>query len=171
MGLGRLCGRILILLSFLTGAAGMGKDAIAAEKVVLKYKVFRESILVADLANFAATGEASSALQSYLLTLQQNPEDFRSILTRQTPVNIVTLDRALNSPGGNFLLDQIGAVIHPPAKVASRQALRAALVLSVSQDRKISLIEVIQNYPTPEVEVEGERILKLSRQLSAIKGQ
>jgi Alpha/beta hydrolase of unknown function (DUF1400) len=33
--------------------------------------------------------------------------------------------------------------------------LRAALVVSASKDRQITLIEVIQNYPTKEVEVEG----------------
>ncbi|MEH2418470.1 alpha/beta hydrolase [Nostoc sp.] len=33
--------------------------------------------------------------------------------------------------------------------------MRAALVLSASQDGQVSLIEIIKNYPTNEVEVDG----------------
>jgi hypothetical protein len=56
------------------------------------------------------------------------------------------------------------------ANTASRQAIRSALILSASPDNRVSLIEVIQKYPTAEVELEGERILQAYRQIDAIGG-
>jgi Alpha/beta hydrolase of unknown function (DUF1400) len=169
----RLSSRLLKLSIFLgisSAVLSVSTNAIAAEQVVVKYKILRESISVAELTTFVETGEASSGLQSYLKASQQNPEDVRRLLGRETNVNVVTLDRALNNPVGNFVLDQISLAVHPPANAASRQAIRSALVLSASQDNKVSLIEVIQKYPTAEVELEGERIAQAYRQIDAIGG-
>jgi hypothetical protein len=160
-----------VFLGMFSAGLGMGTSAIAAETVVVKYKIFRESIPVSELAEFAQTGEISSGLRSYLNASQQKPEDIRRVLREEINVNVVTLDRALNSPVGNLLLDQISLAVHPPENTASRQAIRSALVLSASQDNQVSLIEVIQKYPTSEVEVEGERIVRAYRQISAIGGR
>ncbi|WP_292789839.1 alpha/beta hydrolase [uncultured Nostoc sp.] len=46
-----------------------------------------------------------------------------------------------------------------PSQRADRQALRAALLLSASQDRLVSLIEIIKNYPTNELEVEVDGVV------------
>ncbi|KAB8332821.1 alpha/beta hydrolase [Scytonema tolypothrichoides VB-61278] len=74
----------------------------------------------------------------------------------------------MNNPIGEFLVDQIGQTIHTPSSEANPQALRSALVLSASKDNKLSLIEIIQNYPTPEVYVEGERLVRTYEQLSLL---
>ncbi|MEH1928162.1 MAG: alpha/beta hydrolase [Nostoc sp.] len=50
-------------------------------------------------------------------------------------------------------------VIYIPSQRADRQALRAALLLSASQDRQVSLIEIIKNYPINEVEVEVDGVV------------
>ncbi|WP_366933218.1 alpha/beta hydrolase [Nostoc sp. NMS7] len=50
-------------------------------------------------------------------------------------------------------------VIYIPSQRADRQALRAALLLSASQDRLVSLIEIIKNYPTNELEVEVDGVV------------
>jgi hypothetical protein len=146
------------------------KSAIAAETVVIKYKIFQESIAVPELTTFVQTGETSPGLKSYLNASGQKPEDVRRILGQETAVNVVTLDRTLNSRVGGLLLSQISRAVHPQANVASQQAIRSALILSASQDSKISLIEVIQNYPTSVVELEGDRIAQAYRQVSAIGG-
>ncbi|MGV0026483.1 alpha/beta hydrolase [Phormidesmis priestleyi] len=146
-------------------------EAIAAEKVTLKYKVFRESVSVPQLTAFAQTGEISQSLRFYLDATRQNPEDVRQVLNRPIDVNVVTLDRTLNSRIGELLLDQVGQAIHPPVAEVNRQALRSALVLSAQSDNQVSLIEVLQNYPTAEVEVEGDRLVQAYRQLSALNGR
>jgi Alpha/beta hydrolase of unknown function (DUF1400) len=146
-------------------------EAIAAEKVTLKYKVFRESVSVSELTTFAQTGQVSQSLKFYLNATRQNPEDVRQVLNRPINVKVVTLDRTLNSRIGELLLDQVGQAIHPPVQAVNRQALRSALVLSAQSDHQVSLIEVLQNYPTAEVEVEGDRLVQAYRQLSALNGR
>ncbi|MDM9582930.1 alpha/beta hydrolase [Nostoc sp. GT001] len=59
--------------------------------------------------------------------------------------------------------------MYTPSRRADRQALRAALVLSASQDRQVSLIEIIKNYPTNEVEVDGNRLESVYRQLRRLQ--
>jgi hypothetical protein len=44
------------------------------------------------------------------------------------------------------------------------------LVISASKDRQITLIEVIENNPTNEIEVEGDRLETAYRQLRRLQG-
>ena len=167
-----------LILSIALAIALSGGRAFAAEQVVLKYRIFRSSISVKELTNFAQTGELSTSLRVNLALAKQNPKAIRQYLTQPVAVNIRLLDRLLNSPVGNVVLDQISEAIHTPSRKADRQALRAALILSASRDypdssgqnsrNTISLIEIIQNYPTSEVEVEGEVLERAYRQLSQL---
>lgn len=141
----------------------------AAEQVVLKYRIFREAISVKELSTFAETGELSTSLRINLALARQDPKAIRQYLTQPVRVKVVFLDRVLNSPVGNVILDQISQVIHTPSRQADRQALRSALILSASRDGQISLIETIQNYPTQQVEVEGDRLESAYRQLRRLE--
>lgn len=143
--------------------------ANAAERVVLRYRIFRQSLSVAELTQFAETGELSRSLRSNLARAGQDPATVRRYLTEPVRVNPVFLDRVLNSPIGNAFLDEISQVIHTPSRRADRQALRAALVLS-ARDGQFSLIEVLQNYPTREVQVDGDRLEVAYRQLRRLSG-
>ncbi|MEH2369007.1 alpha/beta hydrolase [Nostoc sp.] len=112
-------------------------------------------ISVEELSTFSQTGELSRSLRVNLALARQDPKAIRQYLTKPVKVNPVFLDRVLNSQIGNIILDRISQVISTPSQRANRQALRAALVLSANQDGQVSLIEVIKNYPTNEVEVDG----------------
>lgn len=142
-----------------------GVPAFAAESVVLKYRIFRESISVQELSTFAQTGKLSTSLRINLALARQNPQAIRQYLTEPVKINPVILDKVLNSRIGNVILDQLTQVIHTRSRQADKQALRAALVVSATKDRQITLIEVIENYPTPEIEVEGDRLESAYRQL------
>ncbi|MBW4449382.1 MAG: alpha/beta hydrolase [Spirirestis rafaelensis WJT71-NPBG6] len=147
-----------------------GAPALAAESVVLKYRIFRESISVQELSTFAQTGKLSTSLRVNLALARQNPQAIRQYLTEPVKVNPVILDKVLNSRIGNVILDQLTEVIHTRSRQADKQALRAALVVSASKDGQITFIEVIQNYPTNEVEVEGDRLESAYRQLRRLQG-
>lgn len=145
-------------------------SAEAAEQVILKYSILRESISVAELRNFADTGELSSSLKAYLTIANKKPEDLRQALTRKVEVDPVLLSKILNSFVGEILLDQVSEVIQTPSRKASRQSLRGALVTSALPDGNIRLIEVLENYPTSEVHVEGDRLAEIYRQLKGVLG-
>ncbi|MDB9374538.1 alpha/beta hydrolase [Nodularia sphaerocarpa] len=147
----------------------LNTSAFAAEQVVLKYGIFRESISVEELSLFAETGELSRSLRVNFALAQQDPKAIRPYLTTPVNIDLVILDRVLNSPIGNVILDELSQVIHTPSRTADRQALRAALILSASEDGQVTLLEIIQNYPTTNVEVDGERLENAYHQLRRLQ--
>ena len=164
----------LPLRSFALLAVGVGTvfystASLAAEKVVLKYGIFQESLSVAELSSFAATGDPSPTLAAYIKLANKKPEEIRDALTKQVKISPIVLDRVLNNAVGERLLDEVGKTVHTATDTANRQALRSALVLSASDDSKISLIEAIQKYPTQEVEVEGDRLVETATKLSDLE--
>lgn len=144
---------------------GWSNHADAAQSVVLKYRFLQEKISVPELATFARTGELSPTLKTYLRLANREPDEFRRALTQEVKVNANLLSRILNSPIGEVILDQVSEVVHTPSNQANRESLRGALVSSALSDNQITLIETLENYPTPEVHVEGERLVEVAQKL------
>lgn len=163
--------RLALVLLVSASILLFSSSALAADRVVLKYRIFSESIPVKELSTFAETGELSTLLRVNLALARQDPEVVRQYLTEPVKFNSVLLDRLLNNPIGNVVLDEVNQVIHTPSGRADREALRSALVLSASSDNNITLIEAIQNYPTAVVQVEGDRLESAYRQLSQVEGR
>jgi hypothetical protein len=145
------------------------KPTFAAESVRLNYGPLSRSVPVSDLREFAETGQASRKLRKYMNVANQDPAKVQDTLVSPVAMNPVQLDRLLNSAPGDLLLNEVGDVIHTPSDQANRQALRSALILDASDDRQITLIDTIENYPTSEVEVEGDRLVKVIRRFNQIK--
>lgn len=163
------------MLRYVTSAAlvGLGSLALtlpgfAAENVVLTYGVLEASVSVDELTTFAETGEQSSKIKRYIRQSGQEPDEIRQTLTREVDMDVVVLDSLLNNRAGEFLLDQVGEVIHTRSGSANRQAIRSALVLSASDDNQLSLIEVVQNYPTADVMVDGKRLASAYEQIAEL---
>ncbi|MBD1931026.1 alpha/beta hydrolase [Funiculus sociatus] len=154
----------LVCLAAVAGVWLFATPADAAESVVLKYSILRESISVPELTTFVETGELSPALRAYLAMAGKNPEELRKVLTQEIKVNALFLDKVLNNPLGEIALTQVSDVIHTGSG-ANVQALRGALMSSALPNNKITLIEVLQNYPTPEVHVEGDRLADVYKQV------
>lgn len=142
-------------LSFLTI-----NQAIAADKVILKYGIFSEDITNKQLENFSRTGDLDTPLGDFLRQNRSISFILQHSLKQEIPINLVVLDKALNHTVGDFLLDYIGQIIQMPSGAAHKQAIRAALILS-AQDNKLSILEVIKNYPDEQIIVDGEKLEKL----------
>ena len=138
-----------------------GLKVEAAESVVLKYGMLRQSIPVAELSTLAETGEPSSELEFYLGLAKKQPKDLQKLLMKPIKVEGVPLSKFLNSFPGIFLLDVVGEYLSTPSGRASRESLRGALVSSALPDGDIKLIEVLENYPTSELYVEGDRLAEI----------
>ena len=141
------------------GMSAVVPSAIAAEQVVIHYLMFERSIAVEDLATFAETGELSNDLERYVEQTGKDPEALQNALNRTVPMRLALLDLTLNTFLGELLLDEVGQLIRTPSDTANREALRSALVLSAADDDAISVIELVENYPTSEVHLEGDRIV------------
>jgi len=154
-----------LTLLLLTTTGGILLPAQAAETIVLKYSILRESIAVGELSELSRTGEVSPALESYLSLAQKKPEDLRRLLNQSIAVSPTVLAPLLHSFVGTYLLEQVGSVIHTPSQRASTEALRGALITSAQTDDRISLMEILENYPTAEIQVEGDRLLELYQKI------
>lgn len=150
---------------------GLIPEGKAAETAILKYGIFSESISVSELSNFAATGELSRSLKAHLKTANKNPEQLRQVLTAQVSVEAVLLSQILNTFLGEILLDRVSEIIHTPSHRASREALRSSLITSALPDNNILLIEVLENYPTSEVHLEGDRLVEAYQLIDQVLGK
>ena len=140
--------------------------AIAAEKVIFKYSGATQSVSLEELQTFADTGEISPALDFLLDFSKQNPFIIRWILTQQFPANTKLIYDLLNTAPGEYALSQTGNVVSAKSERANVKALRGALVASASDDNLISLIELLEEYPTEEVYVDGKILSQVQRDLA-----
>lgn len=153
-----------LIFSFILAMLGLifTKQSVqAAERVVLKYSILRESISVQELSQLANTGETSRSLKNYLRLANKKPEELRALLNQNVDVDPVFLSKVLNSFAGGMILDPIGEVIHTPSKRANKESLRGALVTSALSDQNIRLVEIFENYPTEEIHVDGDRLVEV----------
>lgn len=144
--------------------------ATAAEKVVFTYKQFGQSLTVDELETFAQTGKASSKLKFFLNVSGQDPEAARKFMTKEVKVKLQTADRLLHILPGEYALFQAGQLIHTPNKKANLQAFRSAVILSLSDDNRISFLEFLQRYPTQALYVDGFKLAKVAGTIDGLIG-
>lgn len=171
MGYFSFAQRLSIGLIALVGVFLGNARAQAAQTVVLKYRFFRENVSVPELTRFVETGELSRSLRFYLRVAKKEPAELRKTLTQEVKVNPTLLYRVLNTPVGEGMLDRASEVVHTPTNRANRESLRGALVSSALPDGNITLLETLQNYPTPEVHVEGDRLVEFTQNIRGVLGR
>lgn len=141
--------------------AGTG-PAIAAETITFRYGPLGGALPVTDLATWADRGELSDDLETYLILSQQRPDRVRQILTQRVTMPPVLLDRALASSQGAILLEQLSQVLQGPKRTDNNQNLRRALMAAAENDGQISLLELLQKYPTQNVDLRVDRLVNLA---------
>jgi len=146
--------------ALLTGLIVCLPSARSAERVVLTYGPFSQSVSVEELREFADTKEASSSLRFLAAVSNQELDVIHQVFTQEVRLNLRFLDRVLNSLPGEYLLFQTGQIFRTRSDQANIQALRAAFILSASDDNNVSIIEFLENYPVPEMYVEGRRFVR-----------
>ena len=145
--------------------------AIAAERLVFTFGPIGRSIPIEDLKTLAETGEATRQIRWYLNLANLSPEALQQALTQEVSLSQKLVDRVTYSLPGEFILYQIGNTIHTRSDRANIQANRAALLLSTSEDNKISLLEYLENYPTQELYIDGVSLLKFVKDADRIKNK
>ena len=141
-------------------------EAKASEKIVFQYGVVTQSVSLEDLQILAETGETSSSLNFLLKVGKQNPELIRWIVRQQFPADTKLIYNLLNTAPGEYILSQTGSFVGSKSERANVKALRGALVKSASDDNAISLIELLENYPTQQVYVNSKLLAKVKDNLS-----
>lgn len=161
--------RWLLMFSIIS-SVNVITPAQAAEKVLVKYSVFQESVSVAELSNLSKTGEVSPTLQTYLEMANKKPEEVRNILNYSISINPDQLSQVLDSFVGKYVLNKAGEVIQTTEGQTNKDALRDALMSSAQTENNIRLIEVLENYPSTEVQINGDRLMELYQQFKSVAG-
>lgn len=162
----RVAGLLAGCLAF--GVIGQAGSAAAAEKVVLSYGFLSMAIPMEDLETLAETGETSNQLSQLLNLAGQEPDQLQVALNQPIQLNPVVLSLALNSPAGEWMLDQASETIQPASGGAGRLALRSAIIGAAADDDEITLLEVMQVYPSSEIVVQGDRLLDMYNRFSEV---
>lgn len=164
----QLC-RTLILAAVM-GFVVKVTPALGAETVILKYGIIKLPVQMTELENFVATGEMSPTLTLLLSKTPQRADTVRRTLGKSIRVNPEFLEVTLNRKIGQIMLDQVGQVIYPNDGQKDREGLRSALLLSAQDNRQLTILETIKNYPSEEVIVDGERLMELYQKIANLSG-
>lgn len=149
---------LVVFLTSLSLVVFTPSPATASQVVVLTYGPQRIAVPIAELEEFARTGEASRVIRFLTGIANVDRELFRTVLTQEIPANVRILDRSLNFIVGELFLYEISQAIYPPSRRRGIEALRSSLVLSAADDGRISLLEILQRYPAQRVEVDARRL-------------
>lgn len=144
--------------------------AQAADEIVLTYGFLQQSIPVNDLARFAETGKQTWTLQLLVATSGQDPDKIRDVLNQEVPLKQNLADRVLSTGPGETALREVGTVVHHNQEEGRVDALRQSIVDSADDDR-VSLIEVLENYPNDSMYLDGERMVELVSKMQPLLEQ
>jgi Alpha/beta hydrolase of unknown function (DUF1400)/Acyl-coenzyme A:6-aminopenicillanic acid acyl-transferase len=142
-----------------------------AKKLVLEFGPFRPSITIGEMTRFVETGELSRGWRFYFSVANIDPEGLRKALAQQIKVDVGFLDKQLNNLLGEFVLYEVGQVIHTPSGRANIEALRSAVVLSAAADNQITPLELLQTYPLQQIHLDGVRLARLGSQFNRFETQ
>ena len=127
---------------------------LAAEKIVLTFGPIRQTINISDLEDFAKEGTTTPTIQQIVRFSKIEPEVLRGFIGLEVGLKPANLARIVYSTPGEKIIDEIGQVIRTQRRTENGKALRAALILSASNDSKVSLLQILKKYPLPEVYVD-----------------
>jgi len=154
-------------LALLTaGSLGVANPSLAAEEVVLTYGPLAASFPLEDLQTLARSGQPSQSLAFYLGIAGVDPAMAQQTLNMAVPLSQTFLDDLLNAPTGDRLLTRLTDVVHTPSREGSVPALRSAIVQAAGADQQITLLELMEHYPTQQMYINAANLMTLMNEIS-----
>jgi len=153
--------------------------ARAAERIYASYAVLERSISVSALEHYAKTGELDEDLAVYARYADEETLDrLREALTLRAEVDPIAISQFLYTPQGESLLRRLARVIRPPITQSPRQengreppgyfGLRAALLLAATDKDGLTLLNVLRQYPTRDLQVDLQSALQIANEVRRI---
>lgn len=140
------------------------------KQLVLAFGPFRPSMTIGELTRFVETGELSRGWRFYFNVAKVDRDGLRVALSQAIQVKSQLLDQTLNSLLGEYALYEVGKLVQTPSDTANIQALRSAIMKSVIPDNRFSMLELLQNYPLQQVQINGIRLARLGSRVSRLIG-
>jgi len=123
---------------------GLSSEARAAETLTVRLGSLSQTVALADLETFAASGEVPPSLRLYRSLLSPSLRQIlQGTLEIEPEVGHIVLDELLNTPGGTQLLDTLQAV----APNVSSSDLRVMLDQLSHQEGQLTLVSILRALP------------------------
>jgi predicted dienelactone hydrolase len=135
--------------------------AQAADTVVVRFGPLEDSFSVSDLRYIAEKGKVPENLSGYARRLQsaQRTQLLAALRTR-IPLGVLGISNLLNNQIGTTILNDLASAT-PREDKAGVQALRAALVLGAASPQGLSIISVIEAYPSQRLVIDLPQAFKV----------
>lgn len=137
------------------GLLGYIPGAIAADTVTLVYREDRVVIPTAALTNFAQTGTALTPEgQAFVEKHPELSQILRDVMRAEIAVNPVLEQGEPRSAIAEFLLLRLNNVFTNASVGSDLEPIRTALRTAYRDDNRFSLLEVLNSYPRPDIQVD-----------------
>ncbi|MGC1305679.1 MAG: alpha/beta fold hydrolase [Phormidesmis sp.] len=134
------------------------KPANAAERVTLTFGFAEISTSVESLRAYGERGEVSEELAPYLKLLSdEQRSQFRQALQARQDVGPAQISQFLYSSIGDNILRYLGGIVQTAGRRDGAKGLRGALVLAAAEPEGLSVVGVLENFPTSSVRIDSLR--------------
>ncbi|MEB3178742.1 MAG: alpha/beta hydrolase [Nostocaceae cyanobacterium] len=133
----------------------------AADTVVVRFGLWEDSIPVSDLRYIAEKGKVPPNLSGYArrLSRSQRSQVLAGLQTK-IPIGVLAINNLLNNQIGTTILNDLASAT-PRKDNAGVQALRAALILGSASPQGLSILSVIEAYPSQRLVIDLPQTFKV----------
>jgi predicted dienelactone hydrolase len=150
----------------------MTNSTIAAERIYISYAALERSISVAALEAYAKEGKLDEDLAAYAEYVSpQRLAQLRRVLLTEIPLTPVAVSQFLYTPIGETLMERLGQVVQTEARQPGFYALRGALILAAADPEGLTLLNVLDKFPTRSIRINLGRSLELADELERLINQ
>jgi len=152
--------------------AGTMRPAIGADRIYFTYGALERSIPIDSLQIYAKTGKFDADLAPYAKRLSRKQRiELRRLLVNRIDLNSVAISQFFYSPLGETLLARLGGFVQTRAGLSGFYGIRGALILAAADPQGLTLLNVLQKFPTNGIRVDLARILQTTGDLEKLVNQ
>ena len=156
-----MCGSLLL--------ATMSLPSLAAEQITFSHGFLERTVSVTSLEAFAKEGQVSDELDFYLQRVGvEEREKIQKILLTPVDLSPVVLSNFLYSSLGEVLLQYLGSLIQTDSRLNGFYALRSAIVQAAADSEGLTILNVIQHFPTRAVRIDGSRVFQIAGMIAQL---
>jgi len=150
----------------------MTNSTVAAEKIYISYAALERSVSVASLEAYAKQGVLDDDLASYAEYVSpQRLAQLQRVLVARIQLSPVAVSQFLYSPIGETMLERLGEFIQTEARQPSFYALRSAMILAAADPEGLTLLNVLEKFPTRSMRINLGRSLQIADELETLINQ
>lgn len=139
----------------------------AAERIEFSYGLLEFDLSVDSLQNYAETGTVDSDLDFYFHFLSSTAEaELQGVLHLSHDMSPWEVSQLLYSGIGEESLQNIGALVQTESQQNGFHALRSAIIQSSADPEGLSVLGVLQHFPSESIHINVAQALDLAHAIS-----